>query len=382
MRTFGASVWPAQTRNGNGSNFFQELSQKFWRFGIDRKSGYRKTRADLGDDLAGLQTNRLQADQLFETPENPVPAGAELHNLTTKDGVQLRAAMWPSRTIGPARNASSAGTILLCQGRSEFIEKYFELVEEFLARGFCVVAFDWRGQGGSQRALPNPRKGHVDDFSLYWQDIDAITRDILTPHCPKPWSALGHSMGGAILLDMAGSVKNFPLERLVLTAPMIDLYGLKNPGFSRFLASALNVLGLAGRYAPGGGDTMGNTLPFAGNVLTSDPARYARSAEVLNQHPQIGLGHPTVGWIHAAFRTMDKLMQPEFPRRTYTPTLILGAGADRVVSLHAIEAFAHRLKAGRLIILPHAEHEILVERDVFRAQFWAAVDAFLPNDQT
>jgi len=310
--------------------------------------------------------------QLFQTPKNPVPSGGTLRPVKTADSINLRAAFWP------ARRAPAVGTIVLCQGRSEFIEKYFEVVAEFLEKGFCVVAFDWRGQGGSDRLLSNARKGHVDDFAQYWRDIDAIQHQILSVDCPKPWFALGHSMGGAILLDMAGST-DLCFDRLVLTAPMVDIYGIKYPRASRLLIAALDACGLGGAFAPGGGETAGATLPFAGNVLTSDPARYARTADIIAYAPQIALGHCTIGWLDAAFRLMGKISAPEFPRQTLTPILILGAGNDRVVDQHALEAFAHRLKAGRLINIAHSEHEILVERDPFRAQFWAAVDAFLPG---
>jgi predicted alpha/beta hydrolase len=34
-------------------------------------------------------------------------------------------------------------------------------------RGFAVAILDWRGQGLSDRALPNARKGHIYDFSEY-----------------------------------------------------------------------------------------------------------------------------------------------------------------------------------------------------------------------
>jgi len=309
---------------------------------------------------------------LYETPDNPCPAGAQVQRLTTQDGASLRAAYWPAPV------SKGPGTVVICQGRTEFIEKYFEVIGELLARGFCVVAFDWRGQGGSQRALQNPRKGHVDNFTLYWQDITTVQQQIL-PHCPKPWFALGHSMGGAILLDMAGSQVNI-FDRLVLTAPMIDIFGLKHPKASRLLIAALDALGLGGAYAPGGGDTAGSTLPFAGNVLTSDFGRYTRTAECLAAAPQIGLGHCTIGWLNAAFRLMHKLAEPEFPRRTLTPILVLGAGSDKVVDPRAVEAFTHRLKAGRLITLPHCEHEILMETNNIRAQFWAAFDAFLPGE--
>ena len=39
----------------------------------------------------------------------------------------------------------------------------------------------------------------------------------------------------------------------------------------------------------------------------------------------------------------------------------------------------NRLKAGRVIVIPGARHEILMERDVLREQFWAAFDAFVPG---
>ena len=49
------------------------------------------------------------------------------------------------------------------------------------------------------------------------------------------------------------------------------------------------------------------------------------------------------------------------------------------MSLTAVERFATRLKVGRLIVLPDSRHEILMERDHIRAQFWAAFDAFIPG---
>ena len=43
------------------------------------------------------------------------------------------------------------GTVCIFPGRSEFIEKYFEVVGELRRRGFAVAVLDWRGQGGSGR---------------------------------------------------------------------------------------------------------------------------------------------------------------------------------------------------------------------------------------
>ena len=59
--------------------------------------------------------------------------------------------------------------------------------------------------------------------------------------------------------------------------------------------------------------------------------------------------------------------------------LIVAAGRDRLVSTPAIETFAIHLRAGSHVVIPGAEHEIMMEQDQMRSQFWAAFDAFVPG---
>ena len=160
--------------------------------------------------------------ELVSTPANPVPPGASVFAVTAKDGARLRAARW-SPGAGGGR-----GSVLLLQGRSEFIEKYYEAIAELLQRGLDVVAFDWRGQGGSQRLLSNPRKGHVRRFSDYQADLNAVLKQAMAGQAPEPWFALAHSMGGAILIAQSRAGRS-PFSRIVTTAPMIDLQGLRLP---------------------------------------------------------------------------------------------------------------------------------------------------------
>src|SRR6218665_39815 len=86
---------------------------------------------------------------LANVPSNPVPEGARVGYFKTSDNVRLRYAVWPKSDGAPR------GTICLVQGRTEFIEKYFETVADFRRRGFAVATFDWRGQGGSDRLIGN-----------------------------------------------------------------------------------------------------------------------------------------------------------------------------------------------------------------------------------
>jgi lysophospholipase len=135
--------------------------------------------------------------ELIGVPKNPVPGGAHTGMLMTSDGVKLRFARWDA-TRGPRR-----GTVCLFQGRGEFIEKYFEVVADLRRRGFVVATFDWRGQGGSDRLLRNPRKGYVRSFAEYDRDLAQFMKEIVLPDCPPPFVALAHSMGGNILLRNA-----------------------------------------------------------------------------------------------------------------------------------------------------------------------------------
>ena len=309
--------------------------------------------------------------ELVFTPDNPAPPGVVATTIRAADGMTIRVARWH-----PA--GECVGSVAICAGRAEFIEKYFEVAGELLRRGLTVAVFDWRGQGLSGRELDNSRKGHIDDFVLYERDLEALASQVLEPFCPKPWFALGHSMGGAVLLSQARAGRS-PFERILLTAPMIDIHGLRHPRATRLFAEALDIIGLGAMFIPGGGATSLMTRAFEGNVLTSDPARYARTANVIAAQPAVGLGTPTIGWLNAAFRCMKQFEDPEFALRTTTPILVVAASDERLVSLPAIERFATRLKAGRLIVIPHARHEIMMERDVMRQQFWAAFDAFIPG---
>ena len=69
----------------------------------------------------------------------------------------------------------------------------------------------------------------------------------------------------------------------------------------------------------------------------------------------------------------------DYPARLAVPILMVVPGQDRVVSVAAMERFGQRLKAGISITIPGARHEILMERDGLRDQFWAAFDAFIPG---
>ncbi len=310
--------------------------------------------------------------ELFATADNPIPGGARPGVVKTRDGLKLRFATWRPTV------RQLAGTVLLVHGRAEFIEKYFEVIAAFRRRGFHVAAVDLRGQGGSDRMLPDPYKGHVDDFMDYVADIDAMAEHVL-PELPRPHFAVAHSMGAAaMLLSLDRGLRQF--ERAVLLSPLAGLAMLRLPGLAAAAAAALDFVALGARYVPGGGPTSPSLRPFAGNRLTGDPVRYGRVASILKEAPQLGIGDPTVRWTQAMFQTFKRFAARDFGRRVATPSLMLIAGADPLCSAPAAEALAHRVRGCQPVVIPGARHELLFERDDIRAQAFAAIDRFIPGE--
>jgi lysophospholipase len=217
---------------------------------------------------------------LVSIPANPVPENVVSGMIKTPDGAELRFARW-------APPAGRKGTVCVFTGRSEHIEKYFETVRDLRDRGFAVAMIDWRGQGHSSRRLRDPRKGYVRDFSDFEVDVETFVQQVVLPDCPPPYFALAHSMGGAVMLRVAHAGKRW-FDRMVLSAPMIDLPGRRTSFPARALLRILRLAGQGGRYVPGGSDEL-----TAGPRRANDRlGRYRLSRDARLSRDKLSLGDP------------------------------------------------------------------------------------------
>ena len=173
---------------------------------------------------------------LIATPGNPIPDGAIAGKIKTADAIELRFARWDSP-------GGKRGTVCVFQGRTEFIEKYFETVNDLRQRGFAVATMDWRGQGHSTRGYcriraramsgtlrssrPTPMRSCV-------RSCFPIVRSRILRWRTR-WVA-------GPLVRVAHSGKQ-PFERYVFSSPMIDLAGFGGSLAARLLARALRLAG-------------------------------------------------------------------------------------------------------------------------------------------
>lgn len=306
---------------------------------------------------------------------NPLPKGAVSGFVKTSDGQDIRYARWKASSL-PAK-----GTVLLLHGRAEYIEKLYETVGDLRVKGFEVLTFDWRGQGGSSRLLENERPGYVDDFDQYVLDLEAVMDDVALPDCKAPFYILAHSTGSLIALLAAPAFSN-RIRRMVLSAPLLG-FGKTTLSHKalKFLSGFLCAIGLGEIYMAGGA-TPDENRPFSGNRLTSDTKRFERNLRLVEEHRELSIGGPTAAWVFAASRAMDRVHDPDFHNQITIPTLLVAAGNDEVVSSGAIEDLGRRLRSGSALTIPGARHEMLQERDVFREQLLAAFFSFVPGTET
>ena len=308
----------------------------------------------------------MQAAPLVQTEAAPAPPGGRGFWYEGAGRAPLRAALFSA--VGEVR-----GSVILSAGRTEPIEKYFEVIGELQARGFLVLAHDWRGQGLSHRLLADRHKGHADGHDDFMQDFVCLLA-LTEGRLPRPWIGFGHSMGGCLTaLAAVKGVARF--DGLFLSAPMLGLAATRKfGGTAGLIARTMIGIGKGGDYILQ--EAFEPFLgPFDGNILTHDAARYERFREQLRACPDLTLGGVTWGWLGFALEAGGALARASSAKGLGAPLTVVCAGVDHLVLNGPSRRFAERAPRGRYVEIAGAFHEVLMETDERRALVWAEFDA-------
>lgn len=318
--------------------------------------------------------NRAQAfaanAPLMGVPGAASPPGGQGDWFRGAGGLRLRAAFWTPSTLVAKK---PRGTVILSPGRTEPIEKYFEVIGNFLARGFCVLAHDWRGQGLSARLLPDRLKGHARAVEEFLDDYDRLLNAFET-RAPKPWIMVGHSMGATLnLLTLENGESRF--DGAVLSGPMLRIKTGKRSMWSVKLAVRWNLRhGKAGDFVLDDPDDPFDHT-FEADALTTDHGRYDLWRQQLYACPHLAVGGPTWGWLAFALDAGERALKPKALKAVKIPVTFVQAGEDDRVWKQTNRWAAKRLGRGRYIEVPGAKHEVIMETDDLRAHFLSEFDA-------
>lgn len=306
---------------------------------------------------------------LMGVPGASAPPGGEADWFRGAGGLRLRAALWHPTVL---QSRTPRGTVVLSPGRTEPIEKYYELIGNFLARGFCVLAHDWRGQGLSARLLPDRLKGHARAVEEFLDDY-ARLMDTYQDRAPKPWIMVGHSMGAALnLLTLESGDERF--AGALLCSPMFRIRTGKRSMWSVKLA-----VRWALRNGKGGDYVLDNAddpfvHTFEANALTSDRERYALWQQQLFACPHLAIGGPTWGWLAFAIDAGERVLKARALKQVKIPVCVVQGGEDTVVWKQIARWAARRLGRGRYVEVSGARHEVIMEADQHRAIFLREFD--------
>ncbi|MEO1363057.1 MAG: alpha/beta hydrolase [Pseudomonadota bacterium] len=297
----------------------------------------------------------LQAAPLY-TDIGASSAEGAAYWLTASDGVRIRIGVWGAQ--------SSAGTVLLFCGRTEYVEKYAMIADELLQRGYATVVIDWRGQGLADRLLDNPNIGHVNDFADYQLDVAAVLDATRALSLPEPLYLLGHSMGGSI--GLRALYEGLPVAAAAFSGPM---WGIAMAPYLRPVAwglgRAMPAAGLGNVIAPGTSQThYVLASPFEDNTLTRDPAMWAMMRDQLKAHPELALGGPSVTWLRKALDDTNALAARPSPD---IPCITFMGDNERIVHVPRVHERMNNWPGSTLHIIENAEHEVMMEDAASRA---------------
>ena len=347
----------------------------------------------LGDSATGVglpksnQARRLQIHdncedrgrELAAIERRTIPPAARESIWHAADGHALRRIDWPGDQGAAPEGAGSTprGSILFFPGRGDHYEKYLETLEQWHRAGWRVTAADWRGQAGSGRLGKDAVTGHVEDFSIWINDLGAFWNSWVA-ETPGPHVLAGHSMGGHLVMRALVERRVSP-DAVVLSAPMLGVNGPPLPlPLLHAAARLMNVVGDPARQAWKWSEKPGEMPAARAGLLTHDAERYADEQWWRDHRPELVMGPASWRWVERAYASARGLERAGALESVDVPVLILSTSADKLVSHPANLRAARRLPKGEMVAFgPEAHHEILREVDVVRDRAMMAITEFL-----
>jgi lysophospholipase len=114
---------------------------------------------------------------------------------------------------------------------------------------------------------------------------------------------------------------------------------------------------------------------FENNQLTHYEPRWQLFRRLIEAEPKLALGAPTIAWVVASLNAFREFFAPNAvtPLKDL-PILIAIASEETIVKKSAQRKLGNRLQSAKIINVQGAGHEILMETDERRNQFWKAFE--------
>ncbi|MDP2817490.1 MAG: lysophospholipase [Polaromonas sp.] len=246
---------------------------------------------------------------------------------TARDGENLALYEWPLQAWQHDRDLPPRAVVLIVHGLGEHASRYGHVARQLLDWGFAVRAYDQRGHGESGGA-----RGGLSSEALLLEDLAEVVDDTRLRSLglqratggtgaakPLPLILLGHSLGGLVVGRFV-SLKVRPVDGVVLSSPALD------PGLNvvqKFLLATLPVI--------------------APNLRINNglkPEYISHDTRVVKKYLADPLVHAKISARLAKFIATAGPATVAAASTWSTPTLLMYAGADKLVNPAGSLAFA------------------------------------------
>jgi len=308
--------------------------------------------------------------EAFDIPDMPVDWTWDM--FSSEDGVKMR--------FGQTGNAASArATIIIIPGYTATMDMYGEQAEDIAARGYHVIGFDLRGQGGSERPRPSqPEKLLIEDFKIYSNDVALFIQSLELPK-DRPVILMAMSFGGHVAFRVGGEHSDL-IDGLLLLAPALrpKAGDMSFEQVTRLLRLG-DALGKDTRYVPGNSNwkpASEDDLLRAGiEYCASSPKRLPMRDAVFTMRPKQRVGGVTFNWGREFYGSSNFVLQDGYPESIVKPVTMIHAELDDFVVTDINKVVCdNRMLDCVSISIPESGHCLTQETDPILDRIYKALD--------
>ena len=238
-------------------------------------------------------------------------------------------------------DANPRAILSIIHGVCEHSDRYTNLVNYLVSKGYGIASFDLRGHGRS-----SGKRGHIHSWNDYRSDVKAFLDLLLSTHPSSPCFIFGHSLGALIVLDFIIHSKN-GLSGAILSSAPIEPAGVTKPHL-------IAIARLMSRLWP--------AFPVALNLNPSDISRDSSIVDAYMNDPQV-FRKVTARW---GTESMDTLAAVKFKAsEIQLPVLFIHGGADPLHTVDGVRQYLQKINYPDkdLIVYPGSLHETHNDQD-------------------
>ena len=298
----------------------------------------------------------------------------------SEDGIKMR--------YGQTGNSASArATVVIIPGYTATMDMYGEQAGDIAARGYHVIGFDLRGQGGSERPRPSqPEKLLIEDFKIYANDVALFLQSLDLPE-DRPIVLMGMSFGGHVAFRVGAEQPDL-VDGLLLLAPALrPKAGSMSFDDAATILRIGDALGKDRRYMPGNTNwkpaSEEDLLRVGIEYCASSPKRLPMRDAIFTVRPEQRVGGVTFNWGRQFFGSSNFVLQDGYSQSITKPVTMIHAEVDDfVVTDTNIEVCDNHMSDCLSISIAGAGHCLMQETDPVLDSIYNALDQTVDRIQS